>query len=91
MCSSTGSERLSGFGENAQNQVDEALRLESSRAAQHYYRQRFAYLVRSTGIQLDKCQHVPDVAIKSVPSFTDTFVTFERFKKLKLRLCCLQM
>jgi hypothetical protein len=25
MCSSTGSERLSGFGENAQNQVDEAL------------------------------------------------------------------
>jgi hypothetical protein len=25
MCLSTGSERLSGFGENAQNQVDEAL------------------------------------------------------------------
>jgi hypothetical protein len=26
MCLSTGSERLSGFGENAQNQVDEALK-----------------------------------------------------------------
>jgi hypothetical protein len=28
MCLSTGSERLSGFGENAQNQVDEALSCE---------------------------------------------------------------
>jgi hypothetical protein len=31
MCSSTGSERLSGFGKNAQNQVDEALRLRPDR------------------------------------------------------------